>query len=329
MAEKTAKHIKIDEFDRKIIRELFENARTPISQIARKVRLSKEVVNYRISRLMEKGLLVGFNTVIDIKKIGWKTFFVYARLKNLDSVEENHIIESLKNHKNIAWLVRCIGNYDLILKLFVKSENEAGKVMKDIESSFKIDEYTIDFLSEENAVPFSFIYESNKQVHLIKDISEKIPELEEIDLKILNALAKNARMSISELVEKLNSTREIIRYHLKNLERKKIILKYRPDTLPEKLGYNWYFIILKLGKISEELETKTKTFLLNCENVTYFYKTVGSSDMQIELRVRTTEELSGILSNIRSIFQDKLKRHELLLVLKEHKYTYFPGCMLH
>ena len=98
--------------DKKILGELFDNARTPISQIAKKVRLSKESASYRLKGLLESGLLTGFNTVIDIKKIGWGAFFAYIRLRNIDIEEEKKIIDHLKNHPNIAWLVKCIGNYD-------------------------------------------------------------------------------------------------------------------------------------------------------------------------------------------------------------------------
>ena len=31
---------------------------------------------------------------------------------------------------------------------------------------------------------------------------------------------------------------------------------------------------------------------------------------------------------IRGILKEKLKRHELLLILHEYKYTYFPQCLI-
>ena len=320
--------MKLDKKDRRILKELFDDARKPISEIARKVRLSKEVVNYRINRLHESGFLVGFNTVIDVKKLGWMMFLVYVRLKNLNPEEENRILLTLKEHENIAWMIKCIGNYDIVLKIFAKNQNDVGTIIKNIEADCKIDEYQIDYLSEEHAVPFSFIYEGDEETHVLKDEKEIKINLEEIDYKILEQLAKNARMPSSELVVKLKSTREIIRYHLKKLETSKVILKYRPDTLPALMGYNWYFLVLKTGNLDKNTDNKLKTYLLNCENATYFYKTVGSADIQIELRVKTTEELSNIIGEIRSILQSKLKRHELLLIMKELKYTYFTECLI-
>ena len=55
--------------DKRIIGALFEDARMPFSRIGRRTRLSKESVNYRVKRLKEEGFLVGYNTIIDIKRM--------------------------------------------------------------------------------------------------------------------------------------------------------------------------------------------------------------------------------------------------------------------
>ena len=323
---------KLDAKDKKILGELFNNARTPVSQIARKARLSKESANYRLKRLLESGLLTGFNTVIDVKKIGWQAFFAYVRLKNVDIDEEKAIIDCLKSHPNIAWLIKCIGNYDLILKIFAKDIVEFDSIIKSIQSQFKnnIDECTKDVLIEENAVPFSFLYDKTvkfafpKEKQIFKDKFQP----DKTDLKILQQLANNARMQITDIAASIRKSRDLVKYRLKRLEQDKIIKKYRPDVWPKKLGYNWYFVILKLEKLSEELANKLNGFLFAHPNVTYFYKTVGSSDYQIELRVKSSIELNRILMELRSLLKRVLKRQELIVILFEYKYTYFPDALL-
>ncbi len=322
----------LDAKDRQIIGALFENARTPVSAIAKRARLSKEVVNYRIRRMMASGLLVGFNTVIDVRKIGWEMFFVYIRFRNINISEENRIIGFLINHMNVAQLFRCIGNYDAVLKVFARSYAEAAAIMKDIEAAYKdnIDEYSIDAISEESAVPFSFLYEhaKNKRLHYMEKKEAEKVILSKTDLLILRELSKNARMNLAGMATKLKTSREILKYHVKKLERSRIILKYRPDVLPKVLGYNWYFLIIKTGKMDALMSNKLESFLLNHTNVTYFYKTAGSSDVQVELRVKTNEKLNEILMQLRGILRSVLKRSEMLAILDERKYTYFPDCVM-
>ena len=54
------KMIKLDVFDRKILEELIENSREQVTTIAKKVRLRRENVNYRINRLVKLGLIKEF-----------------------------------------------------------------------------------------------------------------------------------------------------------------------------------------------------------------------------------------------------------------------------
>jgi len=320
----------LDVKDKKIIRELFRNARTPLSEIGKNVRLSKESVNYRLKRLREIGLITGFNTVIDIKKLGYQMFFVYLRLRNIDVEEEYKIISHLKNHPNVAWLIKTIGNYDFVMKIFVKDNYEMDNIIKDIEEKYNlnIDEQNTDFLVEEHAIPFSFMYEpkQKEELYSLKE-KEMIIETNKTDLKILKLIANNARIQISDIANDLKQSRDLIKYRLKRLEKEKVILNYRPDVWPKKLGYNWYFVKLKLGKLSKDLEATLNSFLLNHPNVTYFYKTIGSSDMQIELRIKSRIKLNEVLMDLRQILKTVLKRHELLLILHEYKYTYFPECL--
>ena len=323
----------LDQKDRNVLRELFDNARKPFSAIAKRARMSKEVVNYRVKRMLDSGLLIGFNTVIDVRRLGWKMFFIFVRLRNLDMSEEQEILQSLKQHRNVAWLVRCIGNYDAVIKIFVRSTEEADDIVKWIEAKHAahIDHQEIVYLSEEHAVPLSFLYQTKEQtIHTIRETEKELYSLSDIEITLLKALAKHARMPLAEIAEKTGLPRELLAYHLKKLEKEEIIKKYRPSAWSgiKALGYNWYIITLKLGKLQESMSNQLKSYLLHQKNVTYFYKTIGESDLEIEVRVKSTIELSTLLMEIRTLLKTALKRQEILIVLDEHKYTYFPECLM-
>ena len=63
--------IKLDLKDKKLLYELDMHARQPNSQLAKKVGLSKQAVQYRISRLQEKGIIKGFYPVINVPKLSY------------------------------------------------------------------------------------------------------------------------------------------------------------------------------------------------------------------------------------------------------------------
>ena len=76
--------IKLDAKDLKILIELDKNARQSNNQIGKKVRLSKEVVKYRIDNLIERGVILRFHTIINYFKLGFVKFKLYLRLININ-----------------------------------------------------------------------------------------------------------------------------------------------------------------------------------------------------------------------------------------------------
>jgi DNA-binding Lrp family transcriptional regulator len=325
----------LDIKDRRILKELFENGRKSYSKIAKNIKLSKEVVNYRIKKLIERGILIGFNTVINVNMLGWEIYLVNICLKNINENHEKNIIETMTIHPNFAQVQKCIGNYDLMVKIFAKNYIQVNKIMKELELKFKenINNYNINFIEKEIPISLNFLYlpfKTKKEYNLNKKEKSSSFISSSTDLKILKLISNNARIETIKIAKELNISRELARYHLKKLEENNVILKYRPSAWlgSKSIGFSWYFIMLKLNELDEETYEKLKNYITNHFNITYFYKSIGTYDILFEIRLKTSDELNQVLMEIRTILKDKLKSHELLIILKEFKYTYFPDCLL-
>ena len=320
--------------DRKILKELFDDGRLPFSVIAKRVGLSKEVVNYRVKKLIDKGILIRFNTVIDVSKLGWQIYFINIRLRNIDDVVEEEIINLLANHPNIAQVLKCIGTYDLVLKVFVKDYIEANNLMKSIEMKFKthIAEYSIDFVEQEVTVPLPFLYEpfKIKEYQSIPKKDANRVSVSSTDIQILKAVSHDARMPVADIAKKIGISRELARHHLKKLEKNNVIIKYRPSAWSgsKSIGYSWYLVMLKLNEVNKSTQKKLQAYILNNPNMTYYYKCMGRHDIMFEIRLKTSDEFNKVLMEMRGILKNDLKSHELSIILKEYKYTYFPGCLM-
>ena len=65
--------ISIDGIDKIILRELMEDARRPILEIARKVGISGAAIHQRLRKLESSGLISGSRFIIDPKILGYTT----------------------------------------------------------------------------------------------------------------------------------------------------------------------------------------------------------------------------------------------------------------
>src|SRR3989338_11005313 len=114
----------LDTKDRKILSELDVDARQSNSQIGKKVGLSKEVVKYRIDRLIENGIILRFHTVINYFKLGIVKFKLYLRLTNVNEEKLNEIGKYFYDNPKTEWVVLTSGRWDLISGFLVKNVNE-------------------------------------------------------------------------------------------------------------------------------------------------------------------------------------------------------------
>jgi hypothetical protein len=82
--------------------------------------------------------------------------------------------------------------------------------------------------------------------------------------------------------------------------------------------------MLKLNEPNKKLQY----YIMSHPNMTYYYKSVGQHDVLFEIRLKTSDELNSVLMDIRRMLKTNLKSHELSIILKEFKYTYFPDCLM-
>lgn|GEM_PF-3693 len=60
----------LDQFDRRILEVLSEDGRIPVTELSKKVGLSKTPCQARLKRLVDQGYILGFRAAIDPEKLG-------------------------------------------------------------------------------------------------------------------------------------------------------------------------------------------------------------------------------------------------------------------
>ena len=127
-------NIHIDGIDKKILRTLMEDARTPILEIARQVGISGAAIHQRLRKLEKSGLIAGSKFVINPKVLGYTTM-AYIGVY-LDKAMGNP--EAVKQLKKIPEVLEChytTGNWSIFIKILCKDNEHLMQVLnKDIQS---------------------------------------------------------------------------------------------------------------------------------------------------------------------------------------------------
>ena len=91
----------LDSTDRKILRFLIKNARTPFLEIARECGISGAAIHQRIKKLEDMGVIQGSRMVVDPKSLGFDVC-AYISIRVSDLTRQQDTVELLKQIPEIV-----------------------------------------------------------------------------------------------------------------------------------------------------------------------------------------------------------------------------------
>jgi DNA-binding Lrp family transcriptional regulator len=293
---------KLDLKDRKILYELDANSRQPVSRIAKRVRLNKSTVNYKIKQLENEGVISGYYAMIDNTKLGYLMFRVYLKFINTTPEKETEIIYWLRNNKAVGVVGRFEAVYDLIIMVWTKSVHEFDDFLFEFKKRFR------GYIWQEKVHIYSKVWHF-KRKYLLKEEkpqehefvgSNKVEDYDELDINILKLLSKKARMSVVEISEILKIPERTIAFRIRQLEKKHIIQGYRANINLEKIEYEYYKLNIILNNFSKYDELFN--YARDHPNVTYIERTASELDFEIDVEIESKQALLRFVKDIKSKF---------------------------
>jgi len=147
-----------DEADILIMSEISRNARAPISEIAEKTRLTPSIVGYRLRKLQDDGIILGYAVALDYDKMGLR--FVQINIALADPSMMKKIIGHFEATDKCLFALEIVGKYDLVIEVFVKDQQELDGMVENFRKKFSeaYHEYDISTITKEHLVlwlPFS------------------------------------------------------------------------------------------------------------------------------------------------------------------------------
>lgn len=121
-------NLKIDGIDKEILRNLMDDARKPILEIARKLGISGAAIHQRLRKLEASGLISGSRFIIDPKVLGYKTMAFVGVF--LDKAVSNPT--AVKELKDIPEVIEChytTGNWSIFIKILCKDNEHLMMVL--------------------------------------------------------------------------------------------------------------------------------------------------------------------------------------------------------
>jgi DNA-binding Lrp family transcriptional regulator len=315
----------LDLRDKKLLFELDKNSRANLSELAKKLRTSKEVVYYRLNNLIKNNIILRFHTVPSTYRFGLIAYKVYLRLSDYSEEDYSKMIEFLKNHKDVFWIGICKGRWDLIFGIWAKSLEEFFQIHDSILHKFSkfIQEKELSISRENFQYNRRWMYNNNSPI-VEFNFGEKEGKIE-VDPKdkaILDELVSDSRKSIVEIAEKTGLSVDTTRYRIKSMEKEGVIKGYKCLLNASKVGFTTCKAFVFFKNITEN---KKKEFIEYCKslhNTINIITTFAPWDLEIMFETTSYEEYFKIMDGIKNKFNDIIRFYESIMVVAEPKQVF-------
>ncbi len=312
----------MDEIDRRILIQLDKNARFTNTQIAKGARVSKDVVNYRIAKLQREGILTGFYTLPSLGKTGVTLAKFLVKFQSLGSKREQELHEWVSKNIRPAWFGSCDGTWNMIMTLSVSSFKELVDLIQRIEAKYGqyLSRKELMLLTGGTVFNEKYLYPNGEHTFSIEiGMSDNPEKLDKKDLKLIQNLADNARMNITEMAKEIDLTPEATAKRLKNLIRRGVIVGYKPRINFTKLGYDYFhvFVSTKNPEVTKEMMEYYKMH----PSCIFVGREIGHYDMHLEFVIKGAQNFREVLKDLRDKFGDKVHEYEPLQIYTENKIS--------
>jgi len=314
----------LDVKDKKILSALEMNARISDSELAKKVRLSKQVVKYRIERLKNQNIIQGYNAIVDLTKLQQTIYLAYLKLTNISSKNEKSLVQEIEKHKDVLSVGKNAGHWDLSIVMKGKDNQEFDKSFKKIFSgkADKIKEKLITSEIESTYLKTSLIYEGNNKEFSTSDKQQNV-KIDEIDKKIISLLSENCQTTLLDLSEKVNLSPNAVKGRIKRLEQEKVIIGYKTKINYDALGFLHFRVFIHLKKYSDELYNSIKSFLREKGNVESVSRYFGYADVDFRCYSKSLEGFYSLISDLKDKFLNEIIEIDSMPIFAWEKIRYY------
>ncbi|MGZ3218240.1 Lrp/AsnC family transcriptional regulator [Paracoccus sp. T5] len=126
----------LDPTNRRILAELTANARIPVTELARKVGLSKTPVALRIRQLEEAGLITGYRAILSPVRLGL-THVTYVEVRMTDTRQKalEAFNAAVRTIPEVEECYMIAGGFDYLLKVRSRDMADYRRIMAEKISS--------------------------------------------------------------------------------------------------------------------------------------------------------------------------------------------------
>ncbi len=144
--------------------------------------------------------------------------------------------------------------------------------------------------------------------------------LDKKDWKILAALSRDCRASLTQIAKAVGVSREVADYRIKKLVKTGIIKSFCSDVNLQALGFTKHVVYVELKNVDREKEENIFKFLKSHKFISWIVTSTGKWSIIFDIHSKDTLHLSQLIKGLKQELGNYLGGYEIVTL---EKYQYF------
>lgn len=320
----------LDVKDKKLFYLLTENSRLKTSEIAKRVGLSKNVVKYRIQRMVERGFIRRFHPITDYHMLGIYSYDLFLKLRSVNE----RVLKYFSEHPNVIWSASMFGKWDIYAQIAAKNVEDFERVFERITIFLGKSLEIYEVVSPLKRIKINrniFDYEKEtayKYKPPVPDYS-RVVRLDNLDRKILRYLnEKDGLAPYNEIAKGVGSSLETVRNRIRAFSKNGVIVRFAPYIGYDKLGFQMYLVFLNFRYLTKETKENIYKYIRHKTEIKIAFDTLGNQQIYFLAAVRDPYELNALIKDVENRFRDVVLATDHILIAQELKLDFFPKALM-
>jgi DNA-binding Lrp family transcriptional regulator len=324
---------KIDKKDRLILYNLIHNSRQSTESLGRKVGISNESTQYRIKRLIKRGIIKNFTIFVNWRIFGYSAMMTHYKFININPTLKREIIDFFVNSKYTYYVSLIEGAYDFQVDFLMGDPIKFESLLNEIREKYS---YYLSFESSKFYIRgefynYAFLLDenTNKNESFSWVWGQGLIDIDDFDYRILTKLSKDAKIPTKDIANNLNSSVTKVAYRIKKLEnqlfpqiyRKTGFSMYTTNIDWSKLGYRWFHLQISLKDYSKK--NKIISYLSNNPYLIRSFKFINlDMDFHFTFLLHNMEQLRNIIEEISTRYPFSINNYHFYSTFKIFKHNF-------
>lgn len=150
----------LEEIEKKILKELYNNSKINLSELAFKTKSTIDIVRSRMKKLERLGIIIRYTIYIDYKKIGYELYKAFVYLSSYTKEDLDNLMKYTEKSDRIINMVKQIASWDFEFIIFAKNfEEYTGTINELTKTSPKMfRKFETSIMSEDIIFPCKEVY---------------------------------------------------------------------------------------------------------------------------------------------------------------------------